>query len=149
MPQFSKGVRFETIGIWCSGWVAGLSWWRVGLSGGAGAPGVLAEVAEVAFGEQVDLDFVDGDAWIFVRDGELDAPDFFAVFIQYRNCFTYSGCEAADGAWGFDEDGKSAGRFLLGRGVHIGLVATVRWGVWAVKWVCLRRGRWACRAPED
>jgi len=46
-----------------------------------GGPGVLAEAAELAFSDEVDLDVVDDDARVALALGVFKAPEFFAVFV--------------------------------------------------------------------
>src|SRR5262249_35867253 len=57
---------------------------RFSIRRGAG-PGFLAEVSEVALGEEVNEDLVDGDSRIVDRDRDFKAPKFFAVFVGDGN----------------------------------------------------------------
>jgi hypothetical protein len=91
-----------------------------GLWGGwAWVPGLLAEVAELALSEEVDLDVVDDDARVGLALWVFKAPDFFAGFVGDSDGFAFSGDEVAGRARGFDKDGEAFGWGKLGR-VHIG-----------------------------
>jgi hypothetical protein len=73
---------------------------------GTAGPGALAEVAEVALGEEVNLDVLDDDARVVDWGGDFEAPEFFAVFVGDGDGFAFPGVETAGGAGSFDEDGE-------------------------------------------
>ena len=51
------------------------------MGGWAAVPGVLGELAELALGEEIDLDVVDGDAGVARALRVFKAPEFFAGFV--------------------------------------------------------------------
>ena len=76
-----------------------------GLGWGVAGPGVLAEVAEVAFGEEVNLDVVDDDARVALALWVFKGPEFFAVFVGNGDGFAFPGDKTAGYTGSFDEDG--------------------------------------------
>jgi len=101
-----------------------------GLVHGAAVPGFLTEVSELALGEQVDLDLVDGDPWIVVGNGHFDAPDLFAGFVEYRDGFTFPGQKVPDDAGGFDQEGEASAGDFWGRDAHAWLSDLKAKSVW-------------------
>lgn len=88
----------------------------------AGAPGLLAEVSEVALGDEVDLDVVDDDARVTLALWIFKAPEFFASFVGDGDGFAFPRHEVARGARGFYQNGETFGWDLVGC-VHISALA--------------------------
>ena len=81
----------------------------------------MGEVAEFAFGAEVDFDVLDDDAGVHLALGVFKAPEFFAVFVGDGDGFAFPGYEGAFGAGGFDQNSEAFVRGKFG-GVHIGFL---------------------------
>ena len=86
---------------------------------GGGSRFFLGELAEFAFGGEVNLDVVDDDAGVGLALGVFKAPEFFAVFVGDGDGFAFSWDEGALGSRGFDQDGEAFVRGKFGR-IHVG-----------------------------
>jgi hypothetical protein len=62
-------------------------------SPGAGA-GFLAEGAQLALSEEVNVALVDGDSRIVDRDRDFKAPKFFAVFVVMAMVSSFQGTKS-------------------------------------------------------
>ena len=109
-----EGRRLAWIGHWGRLWA--------GRRCVGGAPGFLAEVAEVALGEEVDLDVVDDDARVSLALWVFKAPKFFPGFVGDGDGFAFATDEVARDGRGFDQDGEAFGWGLVGY-VHVGALA--------------------------
>ena len=79
----------------------------------------MAEAAELAFSDEVDLDVVDDEARVGLAHGVFKAPEFFTLFVGDGDGFAFSGDGGALGTRRFDEDGEAFVGGKFGR-VHVG-----------------------------